>query len=231
MATSQVITEDQIEQFLQLPIPANPRFINLTGRPFGSWTVICYAGKDGKQQMWVCRCKCGTICRVRGNSMKQCKTNSCKRCANLECNLRHGLSYSSEYRCWGGMIKRCTNPKATGYRNYGGRDICVCARWSGPGGFANFYADMGPKPAWAHDIDREDNNGDYEPGNCRWTTRKVNSRNKRSNRLVTFMGQTKPVVEWAEELADSLDLTPGGIRLRLRYGWPVEKAFTTPRVK
>ncbi|TAM23394.1 MAG: hypothetical protein EPN60_15100 [Nevskiaceae bacterium] len=127
---------------------------------------------------------------------------------------------SPAYQVWHSMRARCTNPSRPHYARYGGRGIKVCARW---GSFANFIADMGERPSGAT-LDRIDNDGHYEPGNCRWATRKDNCRNRANNRLLTFNGETKASVEWAE-------ITGIGefvLSQRLARGWSVERALTQP---
>jgi hypothetical protein len=106
----------------------------------------------------------------------------------------HGKSKTAIYAVWRGMWERCTKPDARSYKNYGGRGIKVCERWES---FDNFLSDMGERPP-LHTIERIDNDGDYEPGNCRWATRKEQNRNKRQNRLIEHDGVVMCLVEWAE---------------------------------
>ncbi len=134
----------------------------------------------------------------------------------------HGLSSTREYRAWQMMRLRCTVPSNAAYANYGGRGIRVCARWLND--VAAFVADMGPKPSLAHELDRRDNNGHYEPGNCRWVLRKVNDRNRRSNRVLDFNGARRPLAEWCELLALPRDT----VKKRLDGGWTVDEALTVP---
>jgi len=134
----------------------------------------------------------------------------------------HGQSYSSEYRIWHNMRTRCRNPKSPNFHRYGGRGISVCARWNR---FANFFEDMGPRPSSEHSLDRYPNNdGNYEPGNCRWATRDEQNRNKLGNRYVEFCGRRMIVSDWARELG----IGPVCLSDRLNRGWSVEKAFTKP---
>jgi len=135
---------------------------------------------------------------------------------------KHGLSYTPEYRVWQTMRLRCHEPTNPAFPNYGGRGITVCDRWRNS--VETFIADMGPKPSAKHEIDRIDNNRGYEPGNCRWVLRSENDRNRRSNRLITYQGETLAMVAWCERLG----LTPTAVAKRLRAGWTVEKALETP---
>ncbi len=128
------------------------------------------------------------------------------------------------YRAWAGMKQRCQNKNNKGFHNYGGRGIRFCEHWGHS--FSNFLADMG-LPEEGQTLDRfPDNNGNYEPSNCRWATRKEQARNKRNNRLVTAFGQTKKLCEWADDPRCQVYLQL--VHSRLRYGWTPERAIATP---
>jgi hypothetical protein len=120
------------------------------------------------------------------------------------------------------MIKRCTNPNAKHYKDYGGRGIKVCNRWMD---FANFYADMGNAPP-GMSIDRIDNDGDYTPENCRWADDLTQARNSRHCHMLTHNGETHCITEWAE----LINIKPNTIHSRLRLGWSVSKTLSTPTI-
>ncbi len=141
--------------------------------------------------------------------------------------LKHGnccnRKPSPEYVVWAGMIQRCTDPACKSYPRYGGRGITVCARWRHS--FENFLADMGPRPGPAYSIDRIENDGNYEPGNCRWATEEEQRRNTRRNRFIEFNGVQKTMTEWER----SLGMRRGTLQARLdQHRWPLELAITTP---
>lgn len=131
---------------------------------------------------------------------------------------------SPEYRAWAALRHRCSNPNFPAYKYYGGRGIAFCERW---GTFENFYADMGPRPSPDHSVERIDNDGNYEPSNCRWATKKEQCRNKRSNRRLVFGGHDRCLEEWAE----ILQCHRSGLMRRLKRGWSVERTLTTPITK
>ncbi len=128
------------------------------------------------------------------------------------------------YRLWAGMRRRCNNKNEKSYPRYGGRGIKVCERWSS---FKAFKEDMGERPTSKHQLDRIDNGGDYEPGNCRWVTAKENSNNRRSSRFLEFRGRTQTLQAWSEEVG--IKYTTLIMRIDAR-GWSVDRALTTPAV-
>lgn len=119
------------------------------------------------------------------------------------------------------MKSRCNCSNSTSYRNYGGRGIKICERWND---FLCFYADMGDPPPGTS-LDRIDNARDYDPGNCKWSTPKEQSNNRRGNFLVTYMDRTQTVTQWAEEYG----LSGAVLKGRLKLDWPMEKALTKPK--
>ncbi len=190
--------------------------------PFERLKAVRYVGKDQwGMAFWECRCECGEVLpAVDGHSLRRGHTRSCG-CLRADLiRARHGdkprVVEMPEYRAWQSMKHRCYTTTCRYYPRYGGRGITVCPRWLAS--FTHFLADVGPRPSSRHSIDRyPDNNGNYEPGNVRWATRKEQQRNMRSNRLVTHDGQTKTLAEWVE----STGLTRDTLRGRLARGEPI----------
>lgn len=135
-----------------------------------------------------------------------------------------GNNPTVEYATWAGVKARCLNPNRPGYKDYGGRGIRICERWKNS--YLAFLEDMGRKPSTKHSLDRIDNNGNYEPGNCRWATDVEQRTNKRrmNTRYITFNGERKTLTEWS--IKTGIKLTTLITRLD-SYGWAVDRALTT----
>ncbi len=204
--------------------------LDITGERFCRWTVLRYSHSEvngsGKTAHWTCRCDCGAERTVNGSNLRRGLTTSCG-CRNREVigfrTRTHGLSGSSEYNIWQKMWQRCTDASCNSYRNYGARGITVCERWRI---FENFFSDMGPRPFSSHSIDRfPDNDGNYEPGNCRWASPYEQGSNTRANVRITFVGKTLTLSEWAR----SLNIQVGTLWHRIQKAhWAVDRALTQP---
>lgn len=198
---------------------------DLTDQKFGRLTVIEFSHSDSyRRAYWLCECECGEKVKVRAESLKSGHTTSCG-CYHREykrASHKHGMWKTPEYTTWLNMNQRCYNPNNPIYHNYGGRGIKVCDRWRGEHGFENFFQDMGFKPSDNFTIERKDNNGDYEPGNCKWATYTEQNRNFRRNHLITFDGKTQSIAAWSEEI----NLPYNIIAYRIRSNWTIERALT-----
>lgn len=191
--------------------------IDLTGKKFGYWEVIKRAPNDkNNQSRWFCRCKCGTEKIVQGNDLRRGKSTSCG-CyrTNLmrEKFKTHNLTKTRLYRIWGAIKKRCYNKNAYYYHSYGGRGISVCDEWKN--NFLSFYqwaTTNGYKDTLT--IDRMNNNGNYEPNNCRWVTNKEQQRNKRNNHREWFDGRLLCLAE----IADLTKTTFSAVQHRVERG-------------
>ena len=155
-----------------MKIPESKLFIDLAGRKYARLDVMSYAGKKGKKPQWLCHCECGRTTVVQSSHLKSGNTSSCG-CSRSA----RGMTGSRERRTWSAMKTRCYNKNWHAYENYGGRGIAICDRWLES--FESFYADMGDKPTPNHSIDRINNDGNYEPDNCRWATSSEQNRNQR----------------------------------------------------
>lgn len=199
-------------------------FIDLTGITFGRLIVIKYLNNG----YWQCKCICGNIKKVRGDHLRGGDIVSCgcfdKERKTKNRHLIHDYLYYRLHNIWRHMIARC---KDEDNKAYGQKGIIVCDEWLDFENFYNWSIDNGfdanTKKRQCQ-IDRINNNGNYEPDNCRFVTAKSNSRNKSNNHLITYNNETHCISEWAE----LVKLPKNRINARLKNGWSIEDALSTP---
>jgi hypothetical protein len=211
------------------------RFPTAAGTRFGRLVVIGQAPllitKSGTARQYLCECDCGNRKIIHGGSLRSGRSNSCG-CLHKEITSRreykHGHTankkWSQEYRAWKNMRYRCSSKKSSHYYRYGARGIKVCSRWND---FKLFIEDMGLKPSVKHSIERIDNDGNYEPSNCKWALESEQSRNKSTNRFLIFNGQKRILSDWSK----ILNLKPETIINRIKRGWTVENALSVPKLR
>lgn len=208
------------------------------GDRYGSVTVLLlFSGerKSGsKKRMASCACDCGELVDVEIYNLRTGNTKQCNSCAHKtrsENRKTHGKSYqpgtagtveAKSYYTWQAMKRRCLNKKSSGYSNYGGRGISVCREWSAS--YESFLTDMGLPPSMDSQIDRIDNNGNYEKKNCRWVSRSENARNKRNTVVVAAFGEVRTLQEWSEIKG----IPCGKLKARLKRGASPEDAMSSP---
>lgn len=189
------------------------------GMKFNRLTVIhLHHVNDNYQKWWECKCDCGKSVVVYQGGLK-CGDNQSCGCFKKENNAKlmrirsttHGMARTQEYQSWSGMWNRCTNPKYVLFHRYGGRGIRVCERWEK---FENFFQDMGTKPK-GMSLGRIDNDGNYEPCNCRWETPTQQCNNTR--RSVRVEGKT------IQNLSDDLGIKKATLYYRRRHGYSPEQ--------
>lgn len=211
--------------------PGRPAKFPITpGMPFERLTVV--ERVTGKRDKWLCTCRCGNQKEVFGYNLTRRLTRSCG-CLQREiagqrqplvrhderkARVEHGLSRTSEYRVWAGLLTRCENPNSTSYKYYGKKGITVSPEWHE---FTAFLADVGPRPSPEHTIERRDGTLGYEQGNAYWALREMQMNNLSSNVLLTARGETLTVAQWARKTG----LLRGTIRARLKRGLMGENAL------
>lgn len=201
--------------------------IDITGQRYERLTVIALKETKNKKSYWECKCDCGNTTIVRKDQLKSGKSKSCG-CLNIEKikqgrNHSHGHSKTRLYRTFHSMKARCCNPNNNDFKDYGGRGIKICEQWLND--FLEFRK-------WALKTGYNDNltierinvNGNYEPSNCKWVTRKIQSRNTRQNNLITISGITKCFSEWCEIYS----ISKSTVKDRMNNGWETKQAITTP---
>lgn len=200
-------------------------FKDLTDKQFNHWTVIRIIGKRNGAVFWLCRCVCGHEREISSGPLRQGKPLSCgcKRGTHRLTVKRNGkYRLPPLYAIWAQMIQRCHNPKNAAAKNYLERGIIVCDRWRYS--FENFYADMGERTSPKHSLERINNDGNYEPENCKWATKIEQTNNTRQNRILEYRG----VKYNTTQLATFTGVPYKRLEYRLRCGWSVEKAVNEP---
>lgn len=189
---------------------------DITGNQFEFLTVLGYLGKS----KWHCKCKCGNIKIVSTAKLNNGHVKSCGCLAKTNA-VKHNAIGTREYITWTNIKARCTNPNNSSYHNYGGRGITVCDKWLES--FENFYEDMGNCPK-GFSIERVNNDKGYNKNNCIWASSKTQSMNRRSNFIVNYKGEEKPLKQWCEDL--NLEYKKVFARIR-QLGWTIDKALST----
>lgn len=204
---------------------------NLEGQRFGRLTAIEICGRSkSKKVLWRCSCDCGnetivSSCHLMSGHTKSCGCYASERAKTLakETRVTHGQRNTRLYNIWSSMIERCTLKKQKAYHNYGGRGITVCEEWKTFENFYNWAIENGYSDELT--LDRIDNDGNYCPDNCKWSTYKEQARNRRTNIYITYNEETKILRDWENYLG----MKNGTLSDRInRRGWSIEKAFTTP---
>lgn len=197
--------------------------IDLSGQRFGKLTVISFNKKENGHYYWNCVCDCGKECIKDGGKLRRNETKSCG-CLRVEKNSKHHNYKTRLYRIYNGMKYRCNLETDTGYKWYGSRGIKVCEEWMKDyQSFKNWALNNG----YADDltIDRIDNNGDYEPLNCRWVSVDEQQQNTRRTMKIEYQG----LVYSMRKLAKKFNINHNTLYGRLKRGWSIEKALTPPR--
>lgn len=198
-------------------------------KAFGRLTIISELPLSNSIRMVEAKCYCGVVKSYVLKSIMRGLATSCG-CFQKEirgaATTTHGLTKHRLYKIYLGMKERCYNENSEAYHNYGGRGIKICKEWMGD--FKLFYdwaIDNGYE--YTLDLDRYPNNdGNYEPSNCRFATSAAQARNRRTNLHIEFRGETKLAIEWAEQYGISQKL----FHKRRKLGWSVERALTTPKI-
>lgn len=201
---------------------------DMSGLVFDKLTVLQQVPKrnDNNELIWLCKCVCGKEIYVRGYCLRRGQTKSCG-CLRGENGkvawTIHGLSQTPGYRNWAAMLSRCYDPTDRDYPDYGGRGIGVCDRWRHS--VENFISDMPPHPGLGYSIDRQNVNGNYEPGNCRWATAEMQANNQRRTTLHRFQGRDLTLAQ-IHRIDDRIPYST--LVYRVSQGYTVEEALNAP---
>lgn len=202
---------------------------DITNLKFGRLTAMYVSGKSKSREcIWHCKCDCGNEIDVVGSSLRNGNTKSCG-CWNKECpkpnTKKHGMTNTRIYNIWKSMNQRCYNKNAISYKHYGGRGIKVCSEWRGNDGFLNFY-NWAINNGYSEEltIDRIDNDGNYEPLNCRWETNINQQNNKSNNTYIEYLGKTYTLAQ----LSKKYNINSDTLSQRIRNDWDLHDALTIP---
>jgi hypothetical protein len=204
-----------------VPARPHPPRHELAGQRFGRLVVISRTLNNKHNQTgWLCKCDCGKLHTVLTAMLLNGHVKSCGCLQGV--HATHRQTKTPTYRCWHGIIQRCSNPNSSAFKYYGGRGITVCGRWRQ---FTEFFADMGERPP-GMSIERIDNDKGYSPENCTWATPTEQAANRRCTVFLEHDGIRKPLTEWAKEL----DVSANTLHGRLLRGWPISRVVTTRRI-
>lgn len=204
--------------------------LHLAGKRFGKLLVLEEVQTEKRGSYWLCQCDCGNKFLILGSRLSDGKKVECNDCAKKrsgEANKTHGMKHTRLYGIWHGIKDRCLNTNGKGYKNYGGRGIIICDEWKND--FISFY-NWAMANGYRDDlsIDRINNNGNYEPLNCRWADNVTQQNNRRVNRYLTYNGETHTYREWSRITG----INHCTIAARIdKNGWTVELALNTPPKK
>jgi hypothetical protein len=195
------------------------------GVKFGKYTILGVQFRLEGRWSVVCQCDCGRIVICRTHQFIRQRGLQCKACQLAEIRTTHGESHTPLHEVWKGMKQRCSNANRPEYSNYGGRGIAVCKEWvSSYEAFRDWALLNGY--ATGLEIDRTNNDGNYEPSNCRWITQKLNVGNRRVTIIATAFGETKPITHWVED--ERCKVCYSTLKRRLQTGWEAEAALSSP---
>lgn len=200
----------------------------LIGAKYGRWTVLKKGKTPTGRSAYLCECECGSKRWVQGHHLIDGTSKSCgclSRALSIARHKTHGMSDTHIYFVWRSMLTRCESSQHPTYKNHGARGICVCEEWHE---FSKFY-DWALKTGYVDRVgltlDRIDNDGDYEPSNCRWTDMRVQSNNRRTNSVVEINGRAQTRTQWAREFGINIMTVNSRINIS---GWDEIRALTTP---
>lgn len=192
---------------------------------YGQLTIISIYKKPrkprGNREMAVCICECGNYKTIQLDNLKSSHTTSCG-CHKTMARFKHGYSHHPLYKVWEGIVNRCCTVTSSAYKYYGGRGIKICDEWRKS---PKAFVEWGIENNWAIGltIDRQNNDGDYEPNNCRLVSQLIQAGNTSKNRLFTINGETKCLSRWASEYG--IDKTT--LVYRINVGMEIEEALKT----